>query len=60
MSLDNASQMSRNTATVLLQMFEREYRLDADGEFVNKVGRPAPQKTLDLVTEAEAVLADVR
>jgi hypothetical protein len=59
MSLDNASQMSRNTATVLLQMFEREYRLDDRGEFVNKVGRPAPQKTLNLVTEAQAVLADV-
>jgi hypothetical protein len=50
--------MSANTATVILQMFHRQYQLNDAGDFVNKVGRPAPQKTLDLVFEAQGVLAD--
>jgi len=48
--------MNEAGARTVLWMFHHEYRLDA-GRFVNKVGREAPQRTLDLVAEAMAVLA---
>ncbi len=57
-SLGQTSQMSVTTATLILQMFDRQYRLDEHGEFVNRIGQRAEQKTLDLVWEAQAVLAD--
>ena len=47
------------TARDLIWLFERTYEF-ADGRFVNKVGREAPQRTIDLVAEAQAVLADAR
>lgn len=45
------------TARTLIWVFARQYRLEA-GRFVNKVGREAPKRTLDLIAEAQAVLAD--
>ena len=47
------------TATDIIWMFAKTYRLE-DGRFVNKVGEEAPQRTLDLVAEAQALLADAR
>lgn len=45
------------TARTLIWVFARHYRLEA-GRFVNKVGEEAPQRTLDIIAEAQAVLAD--
>jgi len=50
--------MSEATARLLIHVFARTYRMNTSGEFVNKVGTPAPQKSIDLVLEAQAVLAD--
>jgi hypothetical protein len=50
--------MSEATARLLIQVFARTYRMDAAGEFVNKIGEPAPNRTIDLVLEAHGVLAD--
>lgn len=59
-SLWQHSQMSEATARLLIEMFHRTYRVNTVGEFVNKIGEPAPQKSIDLVLEAQAVLADAR
>ena len=52
--------MSEATARILIRAFAHTYRINADGEFVNKVGKPAPQRSIDLVLEAQGVLADAR
>jgi len=57
-SLWQNSEMSEATARLLIQVFARTYRLNSAGEFVNKIGEPAPQKSVDLVLEAQGVLAD--
>ncbi len=57
-SLWQQSQMSEATARLLIQVFARTYRMDASGEFVNKVGEPAPDRSIELVLEAQGVLAD--
>lgn len=44
------------TARDLIWLFERTYRLEGS-RFVNKVGVEASQRTLDLVAQAQAVLA---
>jgi hypothetical protein len=51
--------MTATTAADILWMFERTYRL-TERRFLNKVGEEAPQRTLDLVCEAQAILADHR
>ena len=57
-SLWQHSQMSEATARLLIHVFARTYRINTAGEFVNKVGEPAPQRSIDLVMEAQGVLAD--
>jgi hypothetical protein len=57
-SLWQDSQMSEATARLLINVFARTYHLNAAGDFVNKVGEPAPQRSIDLVLEAQATLAD--
>ena len=52
----NSLAMDAATARTLLWVFARTYRIE-DGRFVNKVGQEAPQRTLDLVAQAQAVLA---
>jgi len=47
------------TARTILWLFARTYRLE-DGRFLNKVGEEASTRTLEIVTEAQAVLADAR
>ena len=59
-SLWQQSQMSEATARILIRAFAHTYRINAAGEFVNKVGKPAPQRSIDLVLEAQGVLADAR
>lgn len=44
-------------ARTLLWLFALTYTLDG-GRFVNKIGQEAPQRTLDLVAGAQAMLAD--
>ena len=51
--------MSPTTAADILWMFERTYRL-TNRRFLNKVNEEASQRTLDLVCEAQAILADQR
>ena len=58
MSLDHRSQMSEATARLLIRAFAHTYRINTAGEFVNKIGEPAPGRSIDLVLEAQAVLAD--
>jgi len=53
------NRMTATTAADILWMFERTYRL-TERRFLNKVGEEAPQRTLDLVCEAQAILADHR
>lgn len=48
--------MHESTARTVIWMFSMTYWLE-DGKFVNKVGREAPQRTIDLVAEAQAVLS---
>jgi len=48
--------MSTETASAVLHVFHRTYTA-ANGTFVNKVGREADQRTIDLVAQAQAVLA---
>ena len=57
-SLGNNSEMSEATARLLIRAFAHQYRMTDSGEFVNKIGQAAPSKTLELVWEAQAVLAD--
>lgn len=57
-SVDSPSQMSEATARLLIHVFARTYRMNTAGEFVNKIGEPAPQRSIDLVLEAQGVLAD--
>lgn len=45
------------TARTIIWVFARTYRLDA-GRFVNKVGQEASSRTLQIVSEAQALLAD--
>jgi len=52
--------MSEATARLLIEMFHRTYRVNTVGEFVNKIGEPASDRTIDLVLEAQAVLSDAR
>jgi len=58
-SLDHSSAMSEATARLLIRAFAHTYRVDTYGEFVNKIGEPAPSRSIDLVLEAQAVLADL-
>lgn len=51
------NRMAPHTAVDILWMFERTYRL-TDRRFTNKIGEEASQRTLDLVCEAQAVLAE--
>jgi hypothetical protein len=46
----------RHEAEQIVWMFARTYRLE-HGRFVNKVGREAPQVSVDLAARAQAVLA---
>jgi hypothetical protein len=48
--------MSTETAIAVLDAFHQTYTA-CDGTFVNKVGREAHQRTIDLVAQAQAVLA---
>jgi hypothetical protein len=48
--------MTEATARILLWVFTRTYRLH-EGRFINKVGEEAPQRTIDLIAEAQAVLS---
>jgi len=57
-SIDANAGMSEATARLLIRMFARTYRVNTAGEFVNKIGEPAPGRSIDLVLEAQAVLAD--
>jgi hypothetical protein len=57
-SLWHNSQMSEATARLLIHVFARTYRMNTSGEFVNKLGDPAPDRTIELVLEAQGVLAD--
>jgi len=57
-SLDEQSQMSVATARLLIRAFAHTYSVNAAGEFVNKIGEPAPTRSIDLVVEAQGVLAD--
>ena len=41
----------------LIWVFSSTYRLDDQGRFVNKVGQEAPQRSIDLVAQAQALLA---
>jgi hypothetical protein len=50
--------MTQATATAIVEVFTRTYRIDTSGEFVNKIGEPAPVRSVDLMLEATAVLAD--
>ena len=59
-SLDQQSQMSVATARLLIRAFAYTYTVNAAGEFVNKIGEPAPQRSIELVAEAQGVLADAR
>lgn len=45
------------TARTIIWVFARTYRLE-DGRFVNKVGEEASGRTLEIVSEAQALLAD--
>jgi uncharacterized membrane protein len=54
-SLDASKEVA--TARTLIWVFARTYRLE-DGRFVNKVGEEASERTLQIVTEAQALLAD--
>ena len=58
-SLFHESQMSEATARLLIQVFARTYRMNTAGEFVNKIGEPAPDRSIDLVLEAQGILADL-
>lgn len=51
------NRMAPHTAADILWMFERTYRL-TDRRFINKIGEESSQRTLDLVCEAQAVLAE--
>lgn len=53
------SVVNNQTAADILWLFAKTYRLE-HGRFVNKVGQEAQQRTLDLVAEAQALLADAR
>ena len=57
-SLWQQSQMSEATARLLIRAFAHTYRINTAGEFVNKVGQHAPGRSIDLVLEAQGVLAD--
>jgi hypothetical protein len=52
--------MSEATARLLIRAFAHTYRITTSGEFVNKIGEPAPDRSIDLVLEAQAVLADAQ
>jgi hypothetical protein len=45
--------MTEETARTLIEMFERTYT-ERDGVWVNKVGREAPELTLQIVDRARA------
>jgi hypothetical protein len=51
------NRMAPTTAADIIWMFERTYRL-TNGRFLNKRGEESSQRTLDLVSEAQAILAD--
>lgn len=57
-SLFHESQMSEQTAREVIEAFAHSYHLNAGGEFVNKIGEPAPTRSIDLVVEAHGILAD--
>ena len=57
-SLGTNSGMSEATARLLIRAFAHQYRMTDAGDFVNKIGEAAPSRTLELVWEAQAVLAD--
>jgi hypothetical protein len=50
--------MTQTTAAAIVEVFQRTYRIDPSGEFVNKIGEPAPGRSIDLMLEATALLAD--
>ena len=54
-SLDASQELA--TARTIIWVFARTYRLQ-DGSFVNKVGEEASSRTLEIVTEAQALLAE--
>jgi hypothetical protein len=53
----NLPEMTRDTAEAIEEAFTRTYRLTSDGTFVNKVGRAAPDRSLELYWQAFGVLA---
>jgi len=57
-SLWHESTMTQATATAIVEVFTRTYRIDTAGEFINKIGEPAPGRSIDLMLEATALLAD--
>ena len=58
MSVDESSAMSQATARLLIRAFAHTYTVNTAGELVNKIGEPAPARSIDLVLEAQGVLAD--
>ena len=54
--IDAEQQMTPETAQLVLDAFARTYRLDGS-LLIDKVGNVAPDYTLGLVLEAQAVLA---
>lgn len=52
----NLPEMSRQTAEAIVEAFTRTYRLNEDRTFVNKVGREAPDRSLELYWQAFGVL----
>ena len=46
-------------AAQILWMFAKTYRLE-DGRFVNKVGREAPQASINLAFQAQTLLAGIQ
>jgi hypothetical protein len=57
-SLDQPVVMAEATAQAVIEAFSRTYQINTAGDFVNKLGEPAPDRSIDLVLEAQAVLAD--
>ena len=60
MSVDESSAMSQATARLLIRAFAYTYKVDTSGEFVNKIGERAEDRSIDLVLEAQADHAHAR
>ena len=54
----NDSPFDRQTAIELVRVFELTYQPDAEGVLRNKVGRRAPNRSIDIYLDAAAIVAD--